>query len=144
MPNVRDCKKGCSSAGHYLCRHRFGERIWVVCEPARLSFLRLSDLQVILDTLYTIHRRWFNHRGRKRFVIVTHDENFLSDARAQHRNDKKMQRLPLTWGPDWVQYCDGKHATQVRICTISSQFHNHDRDLQSVLDIARMLRRVSP
>jgi len=143
MPNVRDCRRGCSSRAHYPCRHRFGPRIWVLSEPARLSFTRLTDLQVILDFLHIIHRRWHDHHGRKRFIIVTHDERFLTDARAQHKTDKNMQRLPLTWGPDWVQYTDGKHPTRIQVCRISAEYHDHDRDLRSVIDLAHLLRRVS-
>jgi hypothetical protein len=143
MPTVRPCRRGCSSTRHYTCRHRFGERIWVLSEPARLSFTRMSDLQVVLDFLYTIHRRWADHRGKKRFVIVTHDENFVDDARAQHRNQKNMQSLPLTWGPDWVEYRDSKHPTRIRVCRIASEHHDHDRDLWSVIELARLLRRVS-
>lgn len=143
MPTVRACKRGCSSRSNYPCRHRFGDRIWVLADPARLSFVRLTDLQVILDFLFIIHRRWPDHRGKKKFVIVTHDENFIVDARAQHAACKNMQRLPLVWGPGWVEYRDGKHPTRVTVCRISAEHRDHDRDLRSVIELARMLRRVS-
>lgn len=141
MPDIRECRHGCSSNANHFCRHRFGPGIWLVSKPGWLIFTRLSDLQVILDFLYTINHCVRKLRGHRTYVLVTHDEDFIADARRDHENGQFNGRPRLTWGHDWVEFMSGSGPIRIHIRYLSPS--NRDRDLAAVVDVARSLRASS-
>jgi hypothetical protein len=138
MPDIRECHRGCTSRATYFCKHRFGPGISLVSKPGWLIFTRLSDLQVILDFLYTISHYFRKLRGHRTYVIVTHDENFIADARRDHENGHFNGRPRLTWGSDWVEFVSGSGPIRIKVRYL--QPSNRDKDLAAVVDIVRSLR----
>jgi hypothetical protein len=142
MPELRPCGKGCQSRANYPCRHRFGERIWVISDQARISFAMLADLQVFLDFVYIIHRKWCDRKGcarKKRFVIMTHDKTFVAAAQSLSAN-ARYKRLPVTFGADWIQYQHGKRAIRVEVHAFNLPHADRDRDIMHVVHAARAMR----
>lgn len=145
MPKVPKCNSGCEDAKNYPCLHRFGHGVRVVGEQSRLNLTRMTDLQVILDFIYIIFRRfdgWNGGRSRS-FVIVTHDKPFLETARQLHETQRNMRKLPLTFGRDYVNFCgsNGNRVISILIRTVDIRHSNKIRDLRSIINIANSLCR---
>ena len=117
----KPCRHGCISDRTYDCIHRFSPRVYVVPHQSRAAFLRLSDLQVILDFLFVILERW-EHGAKgvwgRRYVILTNDRHFLSHAEAAWRKERNKRQLPLKFEADQVVYqgreCPWNITVQIR------------------------------
>ncbi len=114
----KPCRNGCATDGDYCCIHRFGERIYVVPHQLRASFLRLSDLQVVLDFLFVILERW-KHGTKgvwgRRYVILTNDRHFLHQAERSWRRERNMRDLPLRFEADRITYQGRERPWEVTI-----------------------------
>ncbi len=153
MPELEPCRRGCQADANRFCVHRFGPRIWIVSEQSRISLTRLSDLQVILDFLHIIRRRWGKSKRvhRNHYIIVTHDKTFIASAKASHANERNMQHLPLVWGPDHVVCAPSeptdryrhkrvlRRAIRIDVASLANGPGDHRYDLKSVLNITRIL-----
>ena len=141
MPDIRKCHHGCTSSATHFCKHRFGPGISLVSKPGWLIFTWQSDLQVILDFLYVINHVFRKLRGHRTYVIVTHDEDFIADARREHENGQHNGRPRLTWGNDWVEFMGRSGPIRIRVRYLPPS--NRDKDLAAVTDIIRSLRASS-
>ncbi len=116
--SFKPCRNGCAVDDAYACIHRFGPRIYVVPHQLRASFLRLSDLQVVLDFLFVILERW-EHGTRgvwdRRYVILTNDRHFLRQAERSWRRERNMRDLPLRFEADRVVYKDREGPWDIAI-----------------------------
>lgn len=148
MPEVRGCHRGCVSERAFMCRHRFGPRIWFVAKTVGLN--RMKDLEVIADFLATIRKHWTDRKGipqKKHWVLATHDEGFLTDAKGQYRRmvaNGLWAGPVLEFGAGWVRSGEGKQAITIRMFQVPQNLGGKDRDLQAVLAHCRELRRTAP
>lgn len=138
MPDIRECHHGCRSSATYFCRHRFGPGVWPICKPGWLIFTRLTDLQVILDFLYKINHCVRKLRGHRTYILVTHDEDFIADARREHEGALYNGRPRLSWGKDWVEFVGGGGPIRIHVHYLAPS--NRDADLAAVVAIARSAR----
>lgn len=109
--SLKACRSGCARDAHYACIHRFGSEVYVIAQQNRIAFIRLTDMQVILDFLHTILGRWKNGTTgvwKRRHVILTNDRRFLQSAERSFRQERNMRKLPLRFCADRVTYtCHG-------------------------------------
>jgi hypothetical protein len=166
MPNVKDCKSGCSEDLDRMCVHRFGPSIWLCERPAavdrpgapctaqKVPFGRLRDLEVVHWCIATVRRRWANERGivlPKHFVLATHDKRFLEDVKIQYGRGRMPVGPPLRfskgWLPTnhgkccWIQSGHGKRAVRLEIFMIDGGFRDRNHDLRLVLCCTKELQR---
>lgn len=146
MPGVQGCHFGCKSNPNHLCRHRFGARIWFAAKTKELQ--RMKDSQVIEEFLRVITRHWIGPRipfRPRHYVLATHDKKFLVNAYQEYQSRIKEQDVfgaPLTFGSDWVQSGEGRHAIRVSVFHIPQL--DRDWDLRQVLDHTRTLKKIPP
>jgi len=118
ISSVKECRGGCAHDTKYACVHRFGSRVYVIGQQNRISFTRLSDLQVILDFLHIILNRWKDGtKGvwRRRHIILTNDRRFLQHAERSFRHQQNMRALPLRFGANSVTYATKGYPWEVTI-----------------------------
>lgn len=118
ISTVKECRGGCAHDTNYACVHRFGPQVYVIGQQSRISFTRLSDLQVILDFLHIILNRWKDGtKGvwNRRHIILTNDRRFLQHAERSFRHQQNMRALPLQFRANGVTYVTKGYPWEVII-----------------------------
>ncbi|MEK7638220.1 MAG: hypothetical protein AAB375_02235 [Patescibacteria group bacterium] len=118
IASLKACRNGCIRDADHACIHRFGSQVYVIAQQSRISFTRLSDLQVILDFLHIILGRWKGGAigvWKRRYVILTSDRRFVQSAERSYRMERNMRKLPLRFKSDSVTYEDRGYPWDIRI-----------------------------
>lgn len=106
MPHLEECREGCQSDRSYYCKHRLKfEPEAIFHADGRQNFLGYSDQQVVLYFLFLIKQKYGRaDLSNRRFIIVTKDELFLHDARAEHSKPRKNWKKPrLEFNNEYVK-----------------------------------------
>jgi hypothetical protein len=134
----RPCRNGCVMDDAYNCIHRFSSRIYVVPHQSRASFLRLSDIQVVLDFLFVILERW-KHGTKgvwgRRYIILTNDRHFLNHAERAWRKERNKRKLPLRFEVDRVVYHERECPWDITV----EVHHVHTNHLRDAIEYARTM-----
>lgn len=107
ISSVKPCRSGCIRDASHRCVHRFGPDIYVIAHQPRISFVRHSDMQVVLEFLFVILNRWRNGATgvwKRRYVILTDDRRFMQSVEHSFRHERNMRSLLLTFGADGITY----------------------------------------
>lgn len=105
------------------------------------------DSEVIADFVATV-RKHFAYTGGaircKHYVLVTHDDHFLIDAKREYRQKVAGEQgttaeRVLTFGKTWVRSGDGPSAVFIQVFKVNNT-GSKDRDLYAILDHCRQLR----
>jgi len=133
---LKPCTNSCRNNKEYMCRHRLrSPNPLIFRHSGELSFLHLSDFQVILDFIWKLtHTPPKLITPKTKFFIVTRDKNFLRDAENGWDAKRKKRTQPkLSFNQDLrVVQCN---SFIIKIITTHSD---------SVVDLIKTINNVLP
>lgn len=153
MPSPRECQSGCENDPNRLCLHRFGPLVWVCQRPlwvqrpgdlfdaSPVKYNRLHDLELGQWCIASVRRRWRDAGGaiqKKRYILITHDEHFLADAKKEFFDKKRGDQTSVpVFDAESIGSGLGDQRVTLEIHCIS--VIDRDFDLRAVIQYANSI-----